>query len=173
VDERSLQVMLRQPPPDPMSQNAPPRRRTLLLLLLAALAAACTRPLPPPPDGMLPPPEPPRPALVTSLHVETAGDTVLLRLRVTNPYQAPVRVTFPSGQTYDFAVLAGGRELWRWSADRGFTAAVQELTIEPGATWEFGERWVRPAGVRGELTAVGRLASSTHPVERTAAFRTP
>ncbi|HEX2079298.1 MAG TPA: BsuPI-related putative proteinase inhibitor [Longimicrobium sp.] len=157
-----------------MSHSAPLRRRTLLLLLVPALLAACTRPLPPPPDGMLPPPpEPPQPALVTSLHVEAAGDTVLLALQVTNPYQAPVQVTFPSGQTYDFAVRAGGNELWRWSADRGFTAAVQTLTLEPGATWSFGERWVRPAGVRGELTAVGRLTSSSHPAERTAAFRAP
>ena len=156
-----------------MSHSAPPCRRTLLLLLVAAVPAACTPPLPLPPDGMPPAPEPPQPPLVTSLSVETAGDTVLLALRVTNPYQAPVQVTFPSGQTYDFAVRAGGRELWRWSADRGFTAAVQTLTLEPGGTWTFGERWVRPAGVRGELTAVGRLTSSTHPVERTAAFRAP
>jgi hypothetical protein len=164
--------MFRKPRTDPMSHFAPIRRRTLLLLL-AALAGGCTRPLPPPPDGMAPPPEPPQPALVTSLHVETAGDTVLLALRVTNPYQAPVQVTFPSGQTYDFAVRAGGRELWRWSADRGFTQAVQTRTLEPGGTWTFGERWVRPAGVRGELTAVGRLTSSTHAVERTTAFRAP
>ncbi|HEU0302609.1 MAG TPA: BsuPI-related putative proteinase inhibitor [Longimicrobium sp.] len=155
-----------------MSHSAPPRRRILLLLLLAALPA-CTRPLPPPPDGMPPPPQPPPPALVTSLHVETAADTVVLALRVTNPHQAPVQVAFLSGQTYDFAVLGGGREIWRWSADRGFTQAVQTLTLEPGGTWSFGERWVRPPGIRGELTAVGRLTSSTHAVERTAVFRVP
>lgn len=164
--------MLRKPAPNTMSHSAPPPRRTLLLLV-PALLAACARPLPPPPDGMLPPPEPPQPPLVTSLNVETAGDTVLLALQVTNPYQAPVQVTFVSGQTYDFAVRTGGTELWRWSADRGFTQAVRTLTLEPGATWSFGERWVRPAGVRGELAAVGWLTSSTHPAERTAAFRVP
>ena len=157
-----------------MSQSAPPRRRSPLLLAAGALAlAACTRPLPPPSDGMLPPPESAQPALVTSLSVQTAGDTVLLALRVTNPRQAPVEVTFPSGQTYDFAVRAGANELWRWSAGRGFTAAVQTLTLEPGGTWEFGERWVRPASVRGELTAAGWLTSSTHAVERTTVFRLP
>jgi hypothetical protein len=148
-----------------------PRRGTLLLLLAAA---ACTRPLPPPPDGMPSPSPAPQPALVSSLSVETEGDTVVLTLQVTNPDEAPVTVTFPSAQTYDFAVRdAGGRELWRWSAERGFGQAVQTRTLAPGATWTFGERWTPPAGVRGELTAVARLASRSHAVERTAPFRLP
>ena len=158
-----------------MTRSAPPRRRTLpLLLAAAALAGACTRPLPPPPDGMPATPPPPQPALVSSLSVETEADTVLFTLQVTNPYEAPVQVTFPSGQTYDFAVRdAAGRELWRWSAERGFTQAVQTRTLPPGTTWTFGERWTPPAATRGALTAVGRLASSSHAVERTAVFRLP
>ena len=148
-----------------------PRPGTLLLAGLALLAACA--PLPPPPDGMLPP-APPRPSLVSSLTVQTEGDTVVLALRVTNPYDAPVEVTFPSGQAYDFAVRgAGGAELWRWSASRGFTQAVQTRTLAPGATWEFAERWTPPAWTRGELTAVARLAASSHAVEHTAAFRLP
>lgn len=155
-----------------MKPSAAPVRAVLLAAL--TVLGACTRPLPPPPDGMLPPPAPPRPPLVSSLSVETEGDTVVLALQVTNPYEAPVEVTFPTGQTYDFAVRgAGGRELWRWSADRGFIQAVQTRTLAPGATWTFGERWTPPAGVRGEMTAVARLASSSHPVEHTSAFRLP
>ena len=155
-----------------MNSSAAPVRAVLLAVL--ALLAACARPLPLPPDGMLPPPEPPQPALVSSLSVEAEGDTVVLALQVTNPYDAPVQVAFPSGQAYDFAVRdAGGRELWRWSADRGFTQAVQSRTLAPGDTWTFTERWAPPAGVRGPLTAVARLASSSHPVEHTSAFRLP
>lgn len=146
----------------------------LLLLLLAAALPACTRPLPPPPDGMAPPPAPAQAALVSSLSVETAGDTVVLTLQVTNPYEAPVPVAFNSAQTYDFAVRnAGGRELWRWSADRGFGQALQTRTLAAGTTWTFAERWTPPAGTRGELTAVARLASTSHAVERTAVFRLP
>ena len=157
-----------------MSQSAPPRPRTLLLLLAVLAPAACTRPLAPPPDGMASTPAPAQAPLVSSLSVETRGDTVVLALQVTNPYAAPVPVTFPTAQTYDFAVrAAGGRELWRWSADRGFGQAVQTRTLAPGATWEFAERWVPPAGTRGELTAVARLASRSHAVERTAVFRLP
>ncbi|HYR11229.1 MAG TPA: BsuPI-related putative proteinase inhibitor [Longimicrobium sp.] len=156
-----------------------PRRATLLPLLLACVfAAACTRPLPPPPDGILPPPPPPQTMqsteLVSSLRVET-GDTVTFTLQVTNPSAAPVAFTFASGQTYDFAVrpAGAGGEVWRWSADRGFTQAVRTLTLAPGETWTFGERWTPPAETRGELTAVARLTSSDRPVERTANFRLP
>ena len=140
-------------------------RGTLLLLLACGLlAAACTRPLPP--DGIVPPPSQPQPPqaaqsdLVSSLRVET-GDTVVF--------------TFPSGQSYDFIVrpAGAGAEVWRWSGDRGFTQAVQTLTLAPGATWTFGSRWTPPAGTRGEFAAVGRLTSSDRPVERTATFRLP
>jgi hypothetical protein len=153
-----------------MRHYAPPRRRALPLLAALSLAAACT-PLPP---ASGPAPTADAPELVTSVGVQTQGDTVLLSLQITNPSAVPVAFTFPTGQTYDFAVRgAGGAEVWRWSADRGFTQAVQSLTLAPGATWRFGERWAPPAGLRGEFTAVGRLVSSDHPVERTATFRLP
>ncbi|WP_420126677.1 BsuPI-related putative proteinase inhibitor [Longimicrobium sp.] len=151
-----------------------PRRRTLPLLLAAGvMIAACTRPLPPP-DGMpSPPPQTVHSSeLVSSLRVE-AGDTVILTLQVTNPSAAPVAFTFPSGQSYDFAIRAGGAEVWRWSADRGFTQAVRTVTLAPGETWTFGERWAPPPGTRGEFTAVGRLTSSDRAVERTTVFRLP
>lgn len=158
-----------------MSHFAAPRGTLPLLLACGLLAAACTRPLPP--DGMAPAPSPPQAAhseLVSSLRVE-AGDTVVLTLQVTNATAAPVTFTFPTGQSYDFVVrpAGAGAEVWRWSADKGFTQAVQTLTLEPGATWSFGARWAPPPGVRGELVAVGRLTSADRPVERTATFRLP
>lgn len=152
-----------------------PRRGTLLLLAAALSAAACTRPLPP--DGMPPPAQPPQDAaqaLVTSLQVDT-GDTVRFTLAVTNPTGAPLAFTFPSGQTYDFVVRpeGAGAEVWRWSADKGFTQAVQTLTLAPGATWTFGVGWTPPPGARGRFAAIGRLVSSDRPVERTALFTLP
>lgn len=151
-----------------------PRRRTLPLFFAAGvLMAACTPP--PPPAGGAPSPPPQTvqsPELVSSLRVE-AGDTVVLTLQVTNPSAGPVAFTFPSGQTYDFVIRSGGAELWRWSADRGFTQALRTVTVAAGETWTFSERWTPPPGTRGELTAVARLASSDRPVERTAVFRLP
>jgi hypothetical protein len=168
--------MYRNLSPDPMSHSFPCRGTLPLLLAACALAAACTPP--PPPDGMLSPPPPPQTVestgLVSSLRVET-GDTVRFTLQVTNPSAAPVAFTFPSGQSYDFAVrpAGAGAEVWRWSAQMGFTQAVRTVTLAPGETWSFGERWTPPPGTRGEFAAVARLTSSDHPVERTATFRLP
>lgn len=150
------------------------RLRGTLLLRLACglLAAACTRPLAP--DGTVPPPPlAAQSELVSSLRVQ-AGDTVVLTLQVTNPAASPVVFNFSSGQMYDFAVRTpAGAEVWRWSADRGFTQAVQTRTLGPGETWTFTERWTPPAGLRGELSVTGRVTSSGRPVEHTATFRLP
>jgi hypothetical protein len=149
-----------------------PRSGKLLLLAALALLPACTPPVSAPRDGTPSPSASPQ--LVSSLSVQSRGDTVLLVLRVTNSAEAPVAVTFATGQTYDFAVRdAAGHELWRWSGDRGFTQAVQTRTLAGSETWEFGERWLPPAGTRGELTAEGRLTSSSHPVRLTSVFRLP
>ena len=150
-----------------------PHPRAVLLAALALLGACTTRPVPPPYDVVPPAGEAPAGTLASSLGVEVAGDTVRFSLSVTNVSGGPVEITFPSGQTHDFAVLRDGRELWRWSADRAFTQAQQVVTLPPGGTTSFGETWAVPPGTSGELTAVGRLASSSHPVERTAAFRVP
>lgn len=128
-----------------------------------------------PPPAPLPPPQTVTSSeLITSLSVET-GDTVRLTLQVTNPSTAPVAVTFSSGQSYDFVVrpAGAGAEVWRWSADMGFTQALRTLTLGPGETWTFTERWTPPPGLRGEFAAIARLTSSDRPVERTATFRLP
>jgi hypothetical protein len=111
--------------------------------------------------------------LVSTLSVRTGEGAVQLALQVTNRSEAPVEVRFRSGQSYDFAVRQGGRELWRWSADMGFTQALRTLTLAPGETWEFEERWTPPAGTTGALEAWAALASDSHPLERTAEFRLP
>ena len=133
--------------------------------LLAALAAAC---VPAPPSA--PAAEGP---LVASLSVRTGAAAVEMALQVTNASEAPVEVTFPSGQSYDFSVRQRGTELWRWSAGQMFTQAVRTTVLAPGETLEFSERWSPPAGTAGELEAEASLASSSHPLHRTAVFRLP
>ena len=87
------------------------------------------------------------------------GQPVALTLAVENAGAAPVAVTAPTAQRYDFAVLRDGREIWRWSADRAFPAQVTEWTIGPGERREFSETW-RPASAQppGDYTAVATLA---------------
>jgi hypothetical protein len=127
--------------------------------------------------GRIPPAPAAAPAaegpLVSSLSVRTGEGAVQILLQVTNASAAPVEVVFPSGQAYDFAVRRGGTELWRWSAGMAFTQAVRTVVVAPDETLEFAGSWTPPAGTTGELELEASLASSSHPLVRTAPFRLP
>ncbi|MEO7889754.1 MAG: BsuPI-related putative proteinase inhibitor, partial [Vicinamibacterales bacterium] len=81
----------------------------------------------------------------------------------------PIKVTFSSGQKYDFVVIDSttGRDVWRWSANKSFLQALSEQTVPANGSLEFSERW-RPPG-RGLYLARGILVSTSH---RSEAFAT-
>lgn len=90
------------------------------------------------------------------------GDTILATFSVTN---AGVRLTvrFSSGQRYDFALLdAAGREIWRWSAERGFIQVLGEETVEPGGSLRYQERIAAPREA-GTYRLVAELVSMDGP----------
>jgi hypothetical protein len=145
-----------------------PRKPFLAVFLAAAtLAAAC---VPLEPAAGVPAAEGP---LVSSLSVRTGETAVHFLLQVTNASESPVEVVLPSGQSYDFAVRQGTRDLWRWSDGMFFTQAVRNVWMAPGETMEFAEEWSPPAGTVGELEAEGLLASTSHPLRNSAVFRLP
>jgi hypothetical protein len=145
--------------------------RPLAVALLALIAASACRPQSeagPAPQASY------RSPLATSLKVEALGDSARFVLQVTNGTGAPVTITFPSGQTYDFQVLDGSRAEWSWSADRSFMQAIRMDTLAPGETRTYAEVFRAPSVLRGRtLTAVARLTSTDHPVQHTAEFRLP
>jgi hypothetical protein len=138
---------------------------TLLAITLAGVSACA-------PTGSVPQSSQTGP-LVSSLQVETRGDSVRFLLQVTNAGTQPVDLTFPSGQSFDFVVLQNGRELWRWSADRIFTQAIRTETLPPGDTRSYDAAWAPPAGVRGELVARGFLTARGNRAEQRSYFRLP
>lgn len=145
--------------------------RTLLAALALAALPACDPPPRPAPEAGA---SAGSGAVVTTLQVEAAADTVVFTLAVTNAGAAPVTLEVPTAQRYDFAVLDGSREAWRWSAGRGFAQALGSETLAPGQTRSWSEGWRPGAALRGrDLTAVGTLASSSHRAERRSAFRLP
>lgn len=85
--------------------------------------------------------EPEEGALVPSLEVSTGGSSVDLVLQVTNPSEEPVELNFASGQIYDFVVLEGEREIWRWSEDQMFTQALRRERLGPGESRRFEAQW--------------------------------
>jgi hypothetical protein len=110
------------------------------------------------------------PPLVSSLQVEAEPGRVRMVFQVTNAAAEPVTLTFPSGQSYDFAVHADGEWIWRWSAEMGFTQAVREVTLAAGETLTFSESWTPSGTLPPRLTATAWLTSSSHPVEQSAEF---
>jgi hypothetical protein len=115
---------------------------------------------------------PNEPLLASALDV-SIRDGVTLALHVTNNDRKHVELLFPSGQTHDFAILdSTGKEIWRWSAGRLFTQALQNKVLESHESATFAERW--DAGARhGTFTAVATLASSSHPLETRVEFSLP
>ena len=115
---------------------------------------------------------PDEPSLVSSLDV-SVQDGVTLALHVTNNGGKRVELQFPSGQTHDFVILdASGREVWRWSADRLFTQALQNKVLESREGTAFEERW-DAAGRHGTFTAIAKLTSSNYPLESRLEFTLP
>lgn len=111
--------------------------------------------------------------LLASLQTTTFGDSVQFMLQVTNTGTAPVELNFSSGQSFDFVVRDGEREVWRWSADQMFTQALRTESLAPGETRTFQAMWRPGQALRGEFTAVGMLTASDHPVEQSTRFRLP
>lgn len=152
------------------------------LLCAAAIAFACG----PHPQGTaqsvttaVAAPRPSEPArvkqgpVVTSSVEARVGERVTFALTVTNRGPKLVELTFPTGQTHDFAVLdAAGREVWRWSRDRMFTQALQnrQLAGREAATFE---ETMAPGALHGTYTLVATLLSATHPVTERTTFTLP
>ena len=104
------------------------------------------------------------------LAVQAVNNTVRFALDVTNDGKKNVELTFPDGQTHDFAVLdSAGREVYRWSADRMFTQSVQNRTIDSGETLRIAEH-ATPTLAQGSYVAVATLRSSNFPVQERVAF---
>lgn len=135
------------------------------VLLAVFLLAACTPMMTGTPD--------PHPELAASLQVTPAEGTVAFALQVTNASDTPVELVFPTGQSFDFLVLRDGQEVWRWSLDRMFTQAIREETLPPGETLHYRAEWDARAARPGEYRAVGRLTSTSHPVEQSSTFTLP
>ena len=108
--------------------------------------------------------------IAPSFAVQVDGSTLRFTLEVTNVGRKNVELTFPDGQTHDFAVLDGaGREVYRWSADRMFTQSVQNRTIEGGETLHIAEH-ATPTLPPGSYVAVATLRSTNFPEQERVAF---
>ena len=85
---------------------------------------------------------------------------VHLVFTVKNPSGGPIRITFPSSQRFDIVAMDSttGKNVWTWSANQTFLAAVQEVTVPGNGTLIYGASWKPTAPGRYLLHAT--LAST-------------
>jgi hypothetical protein len=110
--------------------------------------------------------------VLASVKATTFGaDSVVFSLQVTNTTGAPLALNFTSGQTFDFAVLRGAQEVWRWSGDRMFTQSLRTITLDPGETTSYAATWTPVPGASGEYSVRGWLTARNVRAEQTTGFR--
>lgn len=124
------------------------------------------------PRELLPPIGLPNGAMRANVTAVASAAEVTFMLSVTNTLTVPATLQFTSGQEFDFQVFrADGVPVWTWSANKAFTQALGSRTLAAGETVIYGANWTPT--VKGELTVVGRLVSSSHAAQSNARFVVP
>ncbi|MEN9508021.1 MAG: hypothetical protein RLZZ621_584 [Gemmatimonadota bacterium] len=143
-------------------------RIAIPLIAAAGLAFACGPQTPNPVANVRPRAGGDR-GLVSHVMVDTAGGAVRFAIEVLNDSRKRVELAFPDGRTHDFAVYdTTGREVWRWSAGRLFTQAMQNRLLDARDAAVFDEQWSEPAP--GRYTLVAQLRSENYPVQQRVDF---
>lgn len=118
-----------------------------LAVLLAVLGACVTERVETrrEPTVLTRPPERPslRVTLTTDRKVYAPEQPVEMTLTLVNTGTVPVTMTVPTSQLYEFTVLRGGREVWRWGHDKMFLPALTDVVLAPGQTGVYRVTWDR------------------------------
>ncbi|MFS0864203.1 BsuPI-related putative proteinase inhibitor [Fredinandcohnia sp. 179-A 10B2 NHS] len=80
--------------------------------------------------------------LNTSVSVDAGQNEAVFKISLKNTSEAPVKVTFTSGQRYELVVTnVNNEEVYRYSIDKLFIQAIEEMELAAGEekTWE--EAW--------------------------------
>ncbi len=111
------------------------------------------------------PPATPSDFLQPRVRIDLANGDATFTLELTNTTSAPLTLSFPTAQEYDFVVRepAGGRVLWVWSATRDFLPEPHEVQLAPGASRTFSAQWAS-TGVHGPVMVEAVLTSQSHPL---------
>ena len=68
---------------------------------------------------------------------KTAADSVDLLFKVKNTSDAPEKVTFRSGQRYDYILYRDGERVEQFSEDKMFIMIYEELLVGAGDSLDF------------------------------------
>lgn len=87
------------------------------------------------------------------------GATVKMTLEISNNCVNPVELTFASAQRYDFIVLRGNEDVWRWSKDKRFAMVLDFMSLKSCEKRTYVETWKVKAATPGEYKVVGVITS--------------
>ena len=98
---------------------------------------------------------------------------VTLTLTVSNPASAPAKVSFNSGQHYDFTIsdATSGFVLWRWGVGMLFTQMLSDETIPAPGSLVYTAKW-QPTE-KGSYIAAGSLVSLSHKADARVSLTVP
>lgn len=141
------------------------RRLVVTILSCAALVFACaprTRTIPTDNETQRAPTrEPAANGIVFTLSDTSVAQKTSFTLALTNQGKR-TEVRFTSGKTHDFVVFDDkDREVWRWSAGRIFTSALQTRQLKSGDVLRFDATWENAKP--GNYRLVAQLNSDTNP----------
>jgi hypothetical protein len=143
--------------------------RIIVPLLAAAVLMFACGPRTPSPVAGVRPPVGGQKGVTSHVMVDTARGVVRFAIEVANDSRKRVELNFPDGRTHDFVVLnEAGREVWRWSAGRLFTQAMQNRLLDVNDSVVYDERWSPPSP--GHYTLVASLRSENYPVQQRVEF---
>jgi len=110
-------------------------------------------------------------SLRSSVTASVEDDRIAFEYEVANDGDSPVELTFRSGLSADFAVLADGEEVWRASDGRMFTQALRTETLDPGESRVFPGAWEEPEP--GAYAVVAELNATETGARARAEFSVP
>ena len=143
--------------------------RIIVPVLAAAVLMFACGPRTPSPVAGVRPPVGGQKGVTAHVMVDTARGVVRFAIEVANDSRKRVELNFPDGRTHDFVVLnEAGREVWRWSAGRLFTQAMQNRLLDVNDSVVYDERWSPPSP--GHYTLVASLRSENYPVQQRVEF---
>lgn len=93
--------------------------------------------------------------------VTVASDAAVFDLKAKNVSQEQLSLTFHSGQEFEVVVMDGqGEEVYRYSAGKMFTEAIKTISLDPGKTLAWQDKWVFPEEVQGGSFKVKMFVTS-------------
>jgi hypothetical protein len=104
-------------------------------------------------------------AIRTDRTVYAAGDSMVVRLTLTNRDADTALLRFATGQRFDVEVQdSAGRRIWRWAEGMMFMQMLGEIRVPPGDSVDYRVSAVAPAEP-GRYAVIGRIPALDRTLE--------